>query len=179
MPIACRGDNLSLFAIAGINNEPGNAGGELRSVSQVPTRVVSRWLAATAGVAAIVVLISSARAQVVTTINGQPITEQNIQERARLDDLGGRRAPDRQAIIDELSKEIEDISQARRHGIAPSEAEVNRSLKGIAERIGIDSQELTELLNKHGASEATLKQRLRGEMARVNLERGGFDAQSR
>jgi peptidyl-prolyl cis-trans isomerase SurA len=124
--------------------------------------------------AAIIFLISSADAQLVTTIDGQPITEKDIQQRSRLQELGTRNAPDRQHIIDELSNEIEEIEQARRHGVGPSEAEVNRSFEGIAMRMGVDSQKLTDILTKAGASVASLKQRLRGEMARANLEHGGF-----
>jgi peptidyl-prolyl cis-trans isomerase SurA len=144
-------------------------------VPQVPTRASSRLLVTAASAAAIVVLISSADAQVVTTVDGQPIAEQDIQERTRLDELSGRKTPDRQDMIGELSNEIEEISQARRHGIAPSDAEVNKAFDGIAMRMGIDGQKLTDLLSKRGASATTLKQRLRAQIAGTRLERGGFD----
>lgn len=142
---------------------------------QVPARVSSGRLAAAAGAAAIIFLISNADAQVVTIVDGQPITELDIQQRTRYHELATHKAPDRQDIIDELSNEIEEIWQAQRHAIAPSEAVVNKAFENIAKRMGIDTQKVTDILTNGGASAATLKQRLRAQIARTSLERGGFD----
>jgi peptidyl-prolyl cis-trans isomerase SurA len=144
-------------------------------VPQVPACISCRRLAAAAGAAAIIFLIANADAQVVTTIDGQPITEQDIQQCTRYHELATHKTPDRQDIIDELSNEIEEIWQAQRHAIAPSDAEVNKAFENIANRMGVESQKLTDILTDGGASAATLKQRLRAQIAKTRLERGGFD----
>ena len=129
---------------------------------------------AAAGAAAFIFLIFSADAQVAATVDGQPITELDIQQRARFREMATHKAPNRQDVIDELSNEIREISQAQRHAMAPSDEEVNEEFEQLARNMNIDSRKLTEILTTGGASDATLKQRLRAQIAVTRLERGGY-----
>jgi peptidyl-prolyl cis-trans isomerase SurA len=133
-------------------------------------------LAVAAGAAALCVLISRAEAQVVTTVDDQPITDLDVQQRTRFREMGTHKTPTRQEIIDELRNEIKEISLARSHGIAPSESDVNKMFQAVARRMGIDDRKLTDILTNAGTDAATLKQRLRARMAETNLEHAGFDS---
>jgi peptidyl-prolyl cis-trans isomerase SurA len=126
---------------------------EIKRAPQIPAYISFRRFAVAAGAVAIaVILISNAGAQVVTTVDGQPITEMDIEQRTRFHEMATHKTPTRQNIIDELSNEIEQISLAERHAIAPSEAEVNTTFEKIAKRMGIETKKLTEILTDGGAS---------------------------
>jgi peptidyl-prolyl cis-trans isomerase SurA len=144
-------------------------------VPQVPARISSRWLVAAASAVAIFFQISSADAQVAATVDGQQITELDVQQRTKFHEMATHKTPPRQDIIDELGKEIQEIEQAERHATAPSDAEVNDTFENIAMNMNLDSRKLTELLTEGGASAATLKQLLRAQIARSRLERAGYD----
>ena len=142
---------------------------------QVSTHISSTRLVATAAAVAIFSLISTASAQVAAIVDGQPITELDIQQRAKFHEMATHKNPNRQDIIDELGNEIQEIWQAEHHAIAPSDAEVSEAFAQVASKMAIDSQKLTEILTNGGSSAATLKQRLRANIAKTRLERGGYD----
>ena len=142
---------------------------------QVQNRISPPRLVAAAAAIAIFSLISTASAQVAAIVDGQPITELDIQQRAKFHEMATHKTPDRQDTIDELSSEIQEISQAEHHAIAPSDAEVSEAFAQVASNMAIDSQKLTEILINGGSSAATLKQRLRANIAKAKLERGGYD----
>ncbi len=120
---------------------------------------------------------TTARAQqVVALVNGVPITELDIAQRTKLEQLSSQKPPPRQDVLNNLIDEILEVREAKRFEIDPPEAEIQRSYSNIAQRMGIDAQKLTETLNHAGASEATLKARLRAQMAWAALVRGRFKA---
>ncbi|MGA7432850.1 MAG: hypothetical protein WBW35_20625 [Xanthobacteraceae bacterium] len=142
---------------------------------QVQTRISPTRLVAAAAAIAIFSLISTANAQVATTVDGQPITELDIQQRAKFHEMATHKTPNRQDIINELSNEIREISQAEHRAIAPSDAEVSEAFAQVASNMAVGVDELTEILTKGGASADTIKQRLRADIASARLKRGGYD----
>ncbi|MGA9949958.1 MAG: hypothetical protein WBQ24_17045 [Xanthobacteraceae bacterium] len=148
---------------------------EKQGVPQVQTRISPTRLVAAAAAIAIFSLISTANAQVATTVDGQPITELDIQQRAKFHEMATHKTPNRQDIINELSNEIREISQAEHRAIAPSDAEVSEAFAQVASNMAVGVDELTEILTKGGASADTIKQRLRADIASARLKRGGYD----
>jgi peptidyl-prolyl cis-trans isomerase SurA len=114
--------------------------------------------------------------QVVALVNGVPVTELDIAQRSKLEQLSTQKPPPRQEVLNSLIDEILELREAKRFEIDPPEAEIQRSYSNVAQRMGIDSQKLTEVLNHAGASETTLKTRLRAQMAWAALVRGRFKA---
>jgi peptidyl-prolyl cis-trans isomerase SurA len=141
---------------------------------QVQARISPPRLMTAAAAVAIFSLISTASAQVAAIVDGQPITELDIQQRAKFHEMATHKNPNRQDIIDELSNEIQEIWQAEHHAIAPSDAEVNQAFAQVASNMAVGVDKLTEILTEGGASASTLKQRLRADMAKTRLERGGY-----
>ena len=114
--------------------------------------------------------------QVVALVNGVPITQLDIEQRTKLEQMGGQKTITRQDVLNMLIDEILEVREAKKFEIEVPDSEMQRSYSGVAERMGLDSQKLTEVLNHAGSSEAALKGRLRAQMAWSALVRGRFKA---
>src|SRR5581483_4746919 len=86
------------------------------------------------------------------------------------------KTPTRQEVIDGLIDETLEIREAKRYTIDPSDTDVNNAFNGVASNMNIDSQKLTQILVAGGASAATLKHKLRAQMAWSSLVRGRYKA---
>lgn len=120
---------------------------------------------------------SIARAQaVVALVDGVPITELDITERAKLEQLSTQKLPARQDVLNTLVDEILEVKEAKRFEIDVPQSEVDESFGKVAERMGIDQQKLTDILEHAGSSAQALKGRLRAQLAWAALVRGRFKA---
>ena len=118
---------------------------------------------------------SIARAQqVVALVNGVPITQLDIEQRSKLEQLSTQKPPPRQEVLSNLIDEILEVQEAKRFEVVVPDAEVDRSYSGVADRMGVDKEKLTEMLVHAGASPTTLKNRLRAQMAWAALVRGRY-----
>jgi peptidyl-prolyl cis-trans isomerase SurA len=146
--------------------------------SQIPSRSCRKAFGA-AVVAAAVLLgapaVTSAQ-QVVALVNGQPITVLDVEHRSKLIQLGSHKQPTRKEVLDSLIDEILELNEAKRFSLEVPDSEVDNSYSAVATHMGIDKQKLTQLLATNGASEDTLKHRLRAQMAWTNLVRGRYKA---
>jgi peptidyl-prolyl cis-trans isomerase SurA len=134
---------------------------------------------ATAALAAAVIFASASSAwsqQVVALVNGQPITELDIAQRSKLEQLSTQKPPARQIVLNALIDEALEVREAKQYSIDVPESEINQSYASIADRMGIDAKKLTEILNKAGSSEQSLKNRLRAQLAWNELVRGRYRA---
>jgi peptidyl-prolyl cis-trans isomerase SurA len=150
---------------------------------EIQSRV--RWQAVAAAViAGITVALTPAAfvptafaQQVVAFVNGQPITALDIEHRAKFLQMSNKgKVPTRQEVMDSLIDEILEIGEAKHYGIDVPDSQVEESYKGVATRMGIDEPKLTQLLASGGASDDTLKRRLRAQIAWTNLVRGRYKA---
>jgi peptidyl-prolyl cis-trans isomerase SurA len=144
---------------------------------QIPPRIRRTAFAASAVAAATLLgAPAPARAQVVAFVNGQPITTLDVEHRSKFIQLSSKKPPTRKETLDSLIDEILEINEAKRFGIEISDADVDSSYATVASRMGIDAQKLTQLLVSGGASDDTLKRRLRAQLAWTNLVRGRYKA---
>ena len=115
--------------------------------------------------------------QVVAFVNGQPITALDIEHRAKFLQMSGKKSPTRKEVMDSLIDEILEIAEAKRYGLdVPDFDKSTNSYSTVATRMGMDAQKLTQVLTAGGASDDTLKRRLRAQVAWTNLVRGRFKA---
>jgi peptidyl-prolyl cis-trans isomerase SurA len=114
--------------------------------------------------------------QVVAFVNGQPITTLDFEHRSKFIQLSTKKAPTRREVLDSLIDEILEIAEAKRFSLEVPDSEVDNSYNGVATRMGLDAPKLTQLLSSGGASEDTLKRRLRAQIAWTNLVRGRYRA---
>ncbi len=114
--------------------------------------------------------------QVVVFVNGTPITNLDVEHRAKFIQLSTKKVASRKEALDSLIDEILEVTEAKRFSIDIPDSEVDSSYAGVATRMGIDTQKLTQLLVAGGASDDTLKRRLRAQLAWTNLVRGRYRA---
>ena len=114
--------------------------------------------------------------QVVAFVNGQPITNLDIEHRAKFLQMTTKKVPSRKEVMDSIVDEILEIVEAKRYGLEVPDEQVNDSYKLVATRMGLDADKLTQVLTAGGASADTLKRRLRAQVAWANLVRGRFKA---
>jgi peptidyl-prolyl cis-trans isomerase SurA len=121
--------------------------------------------------------VSIVRAQqVVALVDGVPITELDIEHRAKLEELSTQKMPSRQDVLNMLIDEILEVREAKRFEIDVPESEVDSSFSNVAQHMGLDPEKLTEQLIRGGTTAQTLKNRLKAQLAWNALVRGRFKA---
>ena len=115
-----------------------------------------------------------AHAQVVVMVNGEPITNYDIEQRGKLISLSSHKPADRQQVIDELIDEKVKIREGKKFGIDPSAADVDQSYAAMGTRMRITAEQLTKSLESQGIRPDTLKSRVKADMVWTNLVRGRF-----
>lgn len=111
---------------------------------------------------------------VAVMVNGEPITNYDIDQRSRLTKLSTRKAPSRQQVIDELIDEKVKIREGKKFGIDPSASDVDASFAAMSSRMRTTPDQLTKSLESQGIRPETLKSRMRAEMVWTSLVRGRY-----
>jgi peptidyl-prolyl cis-trans isomerase SurA len=126
-------------------------------------------------ISAALILPGAARAQqVVVIVNGEPITAFDIEQRSKLSQLSTHKAPPRQEVLDELITETLKVKEGKKWGLEVSDSEVDSAYANMASRMRLTADQLTQLLAKSGVYAATLKRRIRADIAWPQLVRGRF-----
>ena len=116
-----------------------------------------------------------ARAQnIVVMVNGDPITDFDIEQRSKLDQLTTQKTPARQEVINELIDDRVKIKEGKKYGVDPGVSDINQSYEGMAQRMRISPEQLTKSLEVKGVRPETLKGRMKAEMVWTSLVRGRY-----
>lgn len=135
-----------------------------RTVSTALLFCAAIWIAAGA----------PAHAQVAVIVNGDPITVFDIEQRTRLERLSTQKNLTRDEVVNILIDEKLKIHIAKRYGLEISDKDVDNSFATIAQRSRITSQQFAQRLEASGVRAATLKARIRADMAWSQMIRGKF-----
>ena len=118
---------------------------------------------------------SPLRAQTVAVmVNGDPITNYDIEQRSKLNFLTTRKPAVRQEVINELIDEKVKIKEGKKFGVEPTASDVEQSYAQMGSRMRISADQLTKSLESQGIRPETLKARLKAEMVWSSLVRGRF-----
>lgn len=121
------------------------------------------------------VLTGPSRAQnIVVMVNGDPITDFDIEQRSKLDQLTTQKTPSREQVINELVDDRVKLKEGKKYGVDPGVSDINQSYDGMAQRMRISSDQLTKSLEAKGVRPETLKSRMKAEMVWTSLVRGRF-----
>jgi peptidyl-prolyl cis-trans isomerase SurA len=132
-------------------------------------------LIATCFVGIILACATSARAQtVVVMVNGEPITEYDIEQRSKLNFLTTHKQSTRNEVISQLIDEKVEIKEAKKFGVDPSSSDVDQSYGQMAGRMRISGDQLTKTLEAQGIRPDTLKARIKADMVWGSLVRGRY-----
>jgi len=130
------------------------------------------------GCAAALILMgggSSLHAQsVAVMVNGEPITNFDIEQRGKLNFLTTHKPPVRQEVINELIDEKVKIKEGKKFSIDPSTADVDQSFTAMGTRLRLTPEQLVKSLESQGIRPDTLKSRIKAEMVWNNLVRGRY-----
>jgi len=115
------------------------------------------------------------RAQsIVVMVNGEPITDFDIEQRTKLDTLSTQKTPSRQDVINELIDDKVKIKEGKKFGVEPSSTDIDQSYAGMASRMRITPDQLTKSLEVKGVRPEALKNRMKAEMVWTSLVRGRY-----
>lgn len=114
--------------------------------------------------------------EVAALVNGVPITQLDIAQRQKLEQLSTQKLPARQEVLNTLVDELLEIHEAKNFSIDVPKSEVEQSYGSVAQHMGIDSEKLTAILVHAGSSAAAFKHRLEAQMAWNALIRGRYKA---
>lgn len=106
-----------------------------------------------------------AAATVRVTVNQTPITDVQIAQRVKLLQLEGRGGGATKAATEELINETLMMQEAKRLGIAVTDAQVNDAILNVARNIKVSRDKLGQILNQAGVNIETLKDRMRAAIA--------------
>jgi peptidyl-prolyl cis-trans isomerase SurA len=120
------------------------------------------------------VSVSPASAQVVVMVNGEPITNYDIEQRSKLMMLSTHKMPDRQQVINDLIDEKVKIREGKKFSIDPSASDVDQSYAAMSGRMRLTADQLTKQLESQGVRADTLKSRIKADMVWSNLVRGRY-----
>jgi peptidyl-prolyl cis-trans isomerase SurA len=107
-------------------------------------------------------------------INGDPITNFDIEQRTKLDFLTTHKQMARQEVLNELIDEKVKLKEGKKYGVDPTVTDVDQSFGGMASRMRITPDQLTKSLESQGIRTETLKARLKTDMVWTSLVRGRF-----
>ncbi len=118
---------------------------------------------------------SPAHAQTVAVmVNGEPITDFDIEQRSKLDFLSTRKPSDRKEVINALIDEKVKIKEGKKFGVDPSSADIDQAFAGMGQRMHITADQLAATLEKQGIRADTLKARIKADMVWTSLVRGRY-----
>jgi peptidyl-prolyl cis-trans isomerase SurA len=111
---------------------------------------------------------------VAVMVNGEPITNYDIEQRSKLTFLTTHKPADRQQVINELIDEKVKIREAKRFGVDPTATDIDQSYAQMSSRMRITAEQLTKSLEAQGIRPETMKARLKADMVWTSLVRGRY-----
>jgi peptidyl-prolyl cis-trans isomerase SurA len=111
---------------------------------------------------------------VAVMVNGEPITNYDIEQRSKLIFLTTHKPATREQVIDELIDEKVKIKEAKKFGVDPTASDVDQSYNAMSSRMRITPEQLTKSLESQGIRPDTLKSRIRADMVWGSLVRGRY-----
>ena len=100
----------------------------------------------------------------------QFITEDDVEQRTKLNLLLAQKQVSREEVINELSIDVDRIAKAERAGLL-SDALVDKAFADMCSRLNVAPTDLMKSLEEKGVGLDTLRKRLRSDVARERLAR--------
>jgi peptidyl-prolyl cis-trans isomerase SurA len=111
---------------------------------------------------------------VAVMVNGEPITNYDIDQRTKLNFLTTHKPAVRQQVIDELIDEKVKIKEGKKFGVDPTATDIDQSFAAMSSRMRTTPEALAKSLESQGIRTETLKARMKAEMVWTSLVRGRY-----
>ena len=125
---------------------------------------------------AAIAMPGGAAAQTVVIVNGDPVTQFDVEQRSRLLQLSTQKAPSRNEVVEELINEKLKIQLLRRFNIDGIDKDVENAYANMARRMRATPKAFTENLAKQGLKIETLKSRIKAELIWGQVIRGRYQS---
>jgi len=112
----------------------------------------------------------------VLVVNGEVITDYDIEQRTKFNTMSTHKTPTRQEVIEELIDEKLKVQVGRRYKIELSDSDVDSSYSDMAKRMHLTPDQLTQTLTHDGVDYKTLKARIRADTTWQYIIRGKFQS---
>ena len=113
---------------------------------------------------------------VVVVVNGDPVTNYDIEQRSKLSQLGNHKVPPRQEVIEELINEKLKIQLLKRYNIDGIDKDVDSAFANMARRMRSTPKDFADSLAKQGVMTETLKSRMKADLIWTQIIRGRFQS---
>lgn len=148
-------------------------------VTPIPSPAIARTIrtalcAAALGAVALIAGQDGARAQVAAVVNGEPITQLDIQHRTRLMQLSGQKAVSPKEVLDDLIDDKLKVHLAKRFIGEVPKREIDSNIAAMARRSGMSSDQFTKALSGAGISVDALRARIHADFMWTQIIRGKF-----
>jgi peptidyl-prolyl cis-trans isomerase SurA len=127
-------------------------------------------------IAALTVMTPSAGAQTVVIVNGDPITQFDVDQRAKLIQVSTQKTPARSEVIEELINEKLKIQLLKRFMLDGIDKDVDTAYVNMARRMRASPKDFTENLEKQGLKIETLKSRIKADLIWSQIIRGRYQS---
>jgi len=136
-----------------------------------------RIIIAAACVIAAMAAPSRALAQhVVLVVNGEVITDYDIEQRMKYNTLSSHKPAVRQEVIEDLIDEKLKVQIGRRYKIELPDKDIDESYADMGKRMRLSAEQLTQTLAQSGIDAQTLKSRIRADITWNYIIRGKFQS---
>ena len=139
-----------------------------------PLRLLALVATAVAGMLLMAPITPLHAQTVAVMVNGEPITDYDIEQRSKLDFLTEHRQANRQDVINQLIDEKVKIREAKKFGVDPSSSDIDQSFAAMGSRMRLSADQLTKSLESQGIRADTLRSRIRADMVWSSLVRGRY-----
>lgn len=119
---------------------------------------------------------SSAQAQVVALVNGEPITALDIAQRQKLAEISTHKQQTRQEALDELIDQKLKLQIAKHYVIDITDKDVQSAFDSMSHRAGLTSPQFGQALSQAGINVEALKVKIRADIGWGAIVRGKFQA---
>jgi peptidyl-prolyl cis-trans isomerase SurA len=120
--------------------------------------------------------VGPVRAQTIVLVNGDPITQFDIDQRSKLMELSSHKAPARNDVIEDLISDKLKIGLLKKYNIEGIEKDVNNAYNNMAKRMHATPRAFTENLTKQGLKPETLRLRIRADLVWQSMIRGRYQS---
>ena len=114
--------------------------------------------------------------QVLLVVNGDVITDYDVDQRIKFITLTTHKPPSRQEVIEELIDERLKIQVGRKYKVEVPDADVESSYAEMSRRMRFTADVLTKELAKGGVDASTLKARIKSDLTWGVIIRGKFQS---
>lgn len=133
-------------------------------------------LAAAIAIVTAIAMTGRADAQAVVIVNGDPVTQFDVDQRSKLVQLSTRKTPTRSEVVEELINEKLKIQLLSRYNIDGIDKDVENAYANMARRMRATPRAFTENLEKQGVKIETLKSRIKADLTWGQVVRGRFQS---